>query len=333
MVKTDDHIIKIFSSETTSGFSLLTVPFNTADGIIIPVHYPEYHVDFDEIGIDPTKRVGGIMDGITTLDPENQYHVWSFADENFIEKGFGLMAIPKSVYTSTAYAKGTTAALTGVTKAYRFTVGSRVRIIEDDTVGTEVWNLGTVRSITSATAMTVQLDNSADYGTALTATTGVSVEQMDNFKPYFPNDSNQQVYYPHYRIIGQIELLDDTGDPIRRIYSYPIHHFTFPAARTLFYRSGVSGLFSGTVNICKMFLPEKSKSVNISLYALTANVLTYLIITNPISASIDVSRTPPTGINEWNFMLDESFQIDYEGSTATSSIVEMALIGWFDEIL
>jgi hypothetical protein len=217
-----DKQVKIESVETNSGGNLLMVPFSNAAGITIPVVYTsEWIVDADELGINENIKVGGILDEITWHYNYN-YFIVAFADEFFKPRGFGLMATPYSSYTASAIgSKGGSVMLVNITKAYRFTIGARVRIINSVTIGSEVFNLGTIQAIESSTAITVKLDNNANWGSTIPSGAGVSVEQLDRFRPYYPNDSTQSTWFYYYRIIGMMQLNTSSPYNIWNIYSYP----------------------------------------------------------------------------------------------------------------
>jgi hypothetical protein len=164
------------------------------------------------------------------LVAEKIYHIWAFADENAITKGFGLIQEPTSTFQTAGAAKGATITITNMTKAYRFTVGARLRV-EHNNVTTGVndtdWNLATITEISSATQIKALMDNNdvfgATYGAAIPAqgATGGLVTQLDKFKPYTADDSNQSVIYPYYRLIGLL-ITDDTAPPSTLIEGFEI---------------------------------------------------------------------------------------------------------------
>lgn len=200
----DTRELRIKPMWLNSGQELLLIPFTNPSGLIFTVNYQnEWTIDLDIAGINESGKIGGILDGIA-LAADTRYHLWAFADNNLQPKGFGVTAETDSAATIPNANKGTEATITGLTKAYRFTLGARVRCYRS----ASVWNLGAITSVDSATQIKVLLDNNnvfgLTYGANLTAGAG-TVTQLDKYKPYLADDSTQSTIYPYYNLIGWIE--------------------------------------------------------------------------------------------------------------------------------
>jgi len=150
------------------------------------------------------------MDGLG-LQASTVYHVYAFADVQSRPKGFGLYAIPKSTFQCASTAKGNELTATTMTKAYRFTLGSRVRVLHNNvttSVNDTDWNLGTVSEISSATQIKILMDNNQVWGNTYGATipvqssTGGLIEQLSNFHPYTPDNADQSTLFANYRVVG-----------------------------------------------------------------------------------------------------------------------------------
>ena len=181
LTKIEDHKVSITPFDTTSGNQSILIQFTSVDNLIYPIRFPSSIIDMNTVGL------GGIMDCITVLNPDCDYIVWAFANEQYEPQGFGVTCIPYSSYTSTAALKGEEVTLTNLTYACRYKIGSQVKIVESVTAGVETYNTGTVSEIVSTTSIKVMTDNYSFYGSNLAATDGVYVLQLDNYAPLHPN--------------------------------------------------------------------------------------------------------------------------------------------------
>lgn len=226
----DNRKLVIAPKDLDSGNRLLLIPFTTPDGLLYPVRFDEWTIDLDAAKQNFMSKTGGRMDNLA-LAASTRYHIWAFADQWLQPQGFGVTAEPLSAFSrSGTNAKGSIATLTGITKAYRFARGMKVRVIHVYGTAPQYtdaeWNLGTVWSIESSTSIKVVLDNSSNYGTTLSTTgAGVSVAALDRAQPFKPDDPNQAVWYPFHRLIGMVET--DASSNITRIYESPIQDYRF----------------------------------------------------------------------------------------------------------
>jgi hypothetical protein len=190
--------LRIANQELDSGNVILLVPFTAPGGVVVPILFDEWTIDLTQTGLEFTTRTGGRLDGLA-LSASTYYHIWALADQSLNPQGFGLTAVPKSAFSITGGTKGSEATLTGLTSAYRFTIGAVVHVARSSTE----FNKGVVISIESSTSIKVLMDNTA-YGTDCSNGAGIAVTQMNRFRPYLPNSSAQETYHPYYRIVGDL---------------------------------------------------------------------------------------------------------------------------------
>lgn len=211
-----------------SGEEILSIPFYRS-GQWIPISDNEaWTIDLDKDFISISSKQAGILDGIA-LASDSIYHLWAMATKFGNLAGFGLFQQPTSTFQCASAAKGATITLTNLTKAYRFTVGSRIRI-EHNNVTTGIndtdWNLATVTEILSTISLKATLDNDMVFQRTYGATipvqgsTGGLVTQLDSYQPYIPDDTNQRKLYYYNRLIAI--LITDSSSNIDGFEKWPI---------------------------------------------------------------------------------------------------------------
>jgi len=202
--------IKINRLVLDSGRELSIIPFTTNAGLICNVLYNDWTIDLDTTGISESSSLGGLMDGLA-LAASHEYHLYAFANERYEGKGFGVFQRPISTATAASATKGGEGTFTVINKAYRFTLGARVRV-ED--AGTN-WNIGTISSIDSATQIKIVMDNQT-WGYAI-PNGACTITQLNRFRPYLPDDSTQPVWYPNYRLLCSV-YTDGSSDLYNDIF-------------------------------------------------------------------------------------------------------------------
>jgi hypothetical protein len=192
--------------------------------VINNVLYEELHSGTDET-IDLTNTgLNGIIDGITfTAADARDFLIWGLAnDVNTTFQGFAATHKPFSAYTGpTTAAKGATVTFTGLTNAYQFTEGARVRVRNSVTnvanpfpyngAPQYEWNWGTITSIVSNTSIQILMDNDSSYGVALSGATSGAINQWDKFRPWVVSSSGQELYSDSYRLLGELAT-NNTGE-------------------------------------------------------------------------------------------------------------------------
>ncbi len=213
--------LRFSSKEIDSGTTQSYIPFHTADHMVIRCFPEDWVLDLDTTGIYSRSRLGGRLDGLD-LAANTTYLIYAFANRFGQFQGYGAFQIPSSSYTVTSGTKGTVATFTNITKGYRFSKGARVRC----EVSNSEWNLGTITEIVSETQLKVLLDDDTvfnkTYGSNLTNPGNLT--QLDQYRPFLPDDPNQQVYYPYFRILARIQT--NASMNLEGLLQYPHHHYS-----------------------------------------------------------------------------------------------------------
>jgi hypothetical protein len=267
-------------------------------------------------------------------DYSSDYLIMAFANQYFAPKGFGLMAIPYSSYScSGTGTKGTTVTLTGITKAYRFTIGARLRIINSATLGAEVFNLGTIQSIASASSLTVKLDNNTNWGNTIPSGAGVSIEQLDKFRPYRINDSTQTTQYHYYRVIGRVQLETTGVYPVSNIYSYPSQSITLN--RKLLWQQNGSGTGYHNLSHLLMYIPEHYNMLHClgNVTASASSLVDLVILENSLTVGDTRSQSGVGAVQayyeDFTTRLNENKTLRiYAASSDASAVIRLYLKGY-----
>lgn len=186
-----------YSSDTQFYYNYVT-----SEGVVIPmIEKGSWILDISTTGINLNSRIGGLIDNIA-IENSHQYFIWGFLNKNMQSIGIGLSRWAKSAYTGVASGtKGSKATFTGLTNAYQFTIGARVRVLNS----TE-WNYGTITSIDSTSQIKVIMDNVTGYGNNITSTTTTEIKQFNKHRPWKVSSTAQELYSDYYRLLGWCEL-------------------------------------------------------------------------------------------------------------------------------
>lgn len=165
-----------------------------------------WNLNLSNAGIVLSTFSGGRVDTIAQ-EADRQYLVWAFLDANQNWGGIGITRKPYSAFSAISSGnKGSTASLT-VTNGFQFTIGARVYVRnEKGTSNLSEYNWGTVVTVANTT-ITVSMDNVTGVGVNITAATGGTVFQHDNFRPYVVTSLAQTLYSSYYCLIGEIDTI------------------------------------------------------------------------------------------------------------------------------
>ena len=329
--------LQVIGDELDSGRTTLIIPFTSVSGIETMVGYPNCSLDFDYTSLDVGNNRGGLVDGIAVA-ANSQYHVWALSSWFYNALGFVLTAIPKSSHTMAgATNKGATGVFTVINKAYRFTPGARVRVIQVlGAASTYIgeWNLGTIASVDSTTQITVNMDNNANYGTNLATTgAGVSIEQLDRFKPYLIDDSDQGTIAERYKIIGLIET--DASANVNRVFRYPLSQYMYSNYTRILWNltSNVAVTTANPLLNSLIYVPEDTLEVYIRILISGASGTEFIVLDNSdagTSASYSGASTTQNNTVHYWYPLNNATRIIYlrysDGGTNTGKII--SLLGW-----
>lgn len=195
--------IRVDGWYTGSGNRHFRVPFHLVDSARDSNSWQTLFIDapwtmsITSTSINVAAKSGGIIDGITRAAYDDLL-LWAFMDPFDASgkfKGLGFTVKPAVTYiaqSNGAQGSSTVFSLSGAGRdiGYRMTVGARVLCRESTALGA-LWNHGTITA-RDAVSITVQLDNSALYGTALVAAGGTII-QLDKFEPRL---STEDSLYP-----------------------------------------------------------------------------------------------------------------------------------------
>jgi hypothetical protein len=296
-------------SEYRGNMNKIYINYFSDSGKILPIQSDQWTLDISKTGVNKTTNTGGLIDGVT-IEDSHSYLVWVFLDTNMQFNGYGLSRWEKSDYTGVSSGtKGLEATFTGLTNAYQFCIGSKVRIASTSTD----WNYGTITSIVSNTSIKVLCDNESGYGTNLTTATG-TIKQFTMHRPYSINSTSQTLYSDYYRLIGWCDLgLDESStggvdltNSIVRFSKWTRKRQFVNPSETLFYDQTLSASLTGAngnVNIGKYVSPLSKYIYGVGL-ANSASSSTILSV-------VDIINNTP--IQKWQVVVSASsyFQNNY----------------------
>jgi hypothetical protein len=219
--RTTDNQFTLTSAYRDNLAQEFVIPFRVPDVPWVPVQQVEndWTQDITTTGINTTTFTGGLIDGLTK-ENRRTYLYWAFLDANLNFTGIGMTRKPFSTFSAISggsAAKGATGKIFTTVNAYQFTEGSQVCV--RNRVGTAPeyqWNWGVLQTVNSSTSITIDMNNSADYGSSITGTTSGEIFQWDKFRPWVVTSSGQTLYDTYYTLMGEI-YLNETG-LLKRVY-------------------------------------------------------------------------------------------------------------------
>jgi hypothetical protein len=224
-----DNTFDILPKDLGSGVKKIRVVFEMGNESRLLTITDEWTMDFTTTTVNLSTQTGGIIDTLTK-EARRGYLFWAFLDEDFNFAGIGMTRKPFSTFSAISggsAVKGATGKIFTTVNAYQFTEGSQVCV--RNRVGTAPvyqWNWGVLQTINSSTSVTIDMNNSADYGLDITGTTSGEILQWDKFRPWVVTSSDQTLYKPYYSLMGETYLSESTL--LRRVYKRDAEYRALP---------------------------------------------------------------------------------------------------------